>query len=199
MAVVLGDLAAMRWTLGRGEAARDTLAQALELLPEDEPSRERAKLLVDQVRFFMLQGRYSQTREAAQAALAAIDAAGADELYAPVLNRLGIALICDGEPELGTKTLRDALELARRSGVQDAMAVTYANLADGLHAIGRSSEALEVALEGLAELDGSAAADRADGSPRRRARSPSTWATGSRRRSASSARLPPPGSTASTP
>jgi DNA-binding CsgD family transcriptional regulator/tetratricopeptide (TPR) repeat protein len=153
VAVVLGDLAAMRWTLGRGEAARDTLAEALELLPEDEPSRERAKLLVDQVRFFMLQGRYSQTREAAQAALAAIEAAGADDLYAPVLNRLGIALICDGQPELGTKTLRDALELARKSGVQDAMAVTYANLADGLHAIGRSTEALEVAVEGLAEME----------------------------------------------
>jgi DNA-binding CsgD family transcriptional regulator/tetratricopeptide (TPR) repeat protein len=152
VATVLGDLAAMRWTLGRGEAARDTMAKALELLPE-EPSRERAKLLVDQVRFFMLQGRYSQTREAAAAALATIDAIGADDLYAPVLNRLGIAQICDGEPELGVKTLRDALQLARTSGVQDAMAVTYANLADGLHAIGRSAEALEVALEGLAEME----------------------------------------------
>ncbi len=30
---VLGDLATMRWTLGRGEAARDTLAHALELAP----------------------------------------------------------------------------------------------------------------------------------------------------------------------
>src|SRR6185312_15724913 len=72
---VLGDLATMRWTLGRGEAARETLAHALELLPEDERSRERAKLLVDQVRFSMLQGRYRQTRETATEALAAIDAA----------------------------------------------------------------------------------------------------------------------------
>jgi DNA-binding CsgD family transcriptional regulator/tetratricopeptide (TPR) repeat protein len=152
VATVMGELAAMRWTLGRGEQARETMAKALELLPEDEPSRERAKLLVDQVRFFMLQGRYSQTREAAAAALSAIDAIGADDLYAPVLNRLGIAQICDGEPELGVKTLRDALELARRSGVQDAMAVTYANLADGLHIIGRSEEALQVALDGLSEM-----------------------------------------------
>jgi DNA-binding CsgD family transcriptional regulator len=153
VAVVLGELAAMRWTLGRGAAARDTLARALELLPEDEPSRERAKLLVDQVRFSMLQGRYAQTREAAAQALAAIDAAGADELYAPVLNRLGIALMCDGEPEQGAKTLRDALDLARKSGLQDAMAVTYANLADGLHVIGRSAEAAQVAREGLAEME----------------------------------------------
>jgi predicted ATPase/DNA-binding CsgD family transcriptional regulator len=153
VAVVLGELAAMRWTLGRGEAARDTLARALELLPEDEPSRERAKLLVDQVRFFMLQGRYAQTREAAAAALSAIDAVGADDLYAPVLNRLGVALICDGEPDVGVKTLRDALELARKAGLQDAIAVTYANLADGLHLIGRSEEGLQVALEGLAEVE----------------------------------------------
>ena len=135
---VLGDLATMRWTLGRGEAARDTLAHALELLPEDEQSRERAKLLVDQVRFSMLQGRYRQTRETATDALAAIDAAGADDLYAPVLNRLGVALMCDGEPELGAKTLRDALDLAREAGLPAAMAVTYANLADGLHVVGRS-------------------------------------------------------------
>ena len=149
---VLGDLATMRWTLGRGEAARDTLAHALELLPEDEQSRERAKLLVDQVRFSMLQGRYRQTRETATEALAAIDAAGADDLYAPVLNRLGVALMCDGEPELGAKTLRDALDLAREAGLPAAMAVTYANLADGLHVVGRSREALEVTHEGLAEL-----------------------------------------------
>ena len=142
----------MRWTLGRGEAARDTLAHALELLPEDEQSRERAKLLVDQVRFSMLQGRYRQTRETATEALAAIDAAGADDLYAPVLNRLGVALMCDGEPELGAKTLRDALDLAREAGLPAAMAVTYANLADGLHVVGRSREALEVTHEGLAEL-----------------------------------------------
>jgi DNA-binding CsgD family transcriptional regulator len=154
---VLGDLATMRWTLGRGEAARDTLAHALELLPEDEASRERAKLLVDQVRFSMLQGRYRQTREAAAAALAAIDAAGADDLYAPVLNRFGVALMYDGEPELGAKTLRDALELARRSGQPAAMAVTYANLADGLHVTGRSEEALQVAHDGLAELPDSTA------------------------------------------
>jgi predicted ATPase/DNA-binding CsgD family transcriptional regulator len=151
--VVLGSLASMRWTLGRGEAARDTLAQALELLPEDEPSRERATLLVDQVRFTMLQGRYRQTREAAASALAAIDAAGADDLYAPVLNRLGIALMYDGEAELGAKTLHDALDLARRAGLQDAMAVTYANLADGLHITGHSREALEVTHQGLEELD----------------------------------------------
>src|SRR6185312_5005103 len=154
---VLGDLATMRWTLGRGEAARDTLAHALELLPEDEASRERAKLLVDQVRFSMLQGRYRQTRDAAAAALAAIDAAGADDLYAPVLNRFGVALMYDGEPELGAKTLRDALELARRSGQPAAMAVTYANLADGLHVTGRSEEALRVAHDGLAELPDSTA------------------------------------------
>jgi len=153
VAAVLGKLAAMRWTLGRGEAARETLARALLLLPGDEPSRERAQLLVDQVRFSMLQGRYAQTREAAAAALDAIDAAGADDLYAPVLNRLGIALMCDGEPELGAKTLRDALELARREGLQDAMAVTYANLADGLHVLGRSDEAAQVARDGLAELE----------------------------------------------
>jgi DNA-binding CsgD family transcriptional regulator len=153
VAVVLGELAGMRWTLGRGEAARETLARALELLEGDPPSRERARILVDQVRFSMLQGRYAQTRDAAAAALAEIDAAGADELYAPVLNRLGIALMCDGEPELGAKTLRDALDLARRAGLQDAMAVTSANLADGLHLLGRSAEALEVALRGLEELE----------------------------------------------
>ncbi len=149
---VLGDLATMRWTLGRGEAARDTLAHALELLPEGEQSRDRAKLLVDQVRFSMLQGRYRQTRETAAEALAAIDAAGAEDLYAPVLNRLGVALMCDGEPELGAKTLRDALELARSAGLPAAMAVTYANLADGLHVIGRSDEALAIAHQGLEEL-----------------------------------------------
>jgi DNA-binding CsgD family transcriptional regulator len=153
VAAVLGDLAAMRWTLGRGEAARDTMQRALDLLP-DGPSRERAALLVEQVRFLMLQGRYSQTRAAAAEALSVIDAVGADDLYPLVLNRLGTAQMADGQPDEGAATLRQALELARTGRQQYTLAVSYANLADGLHTSGRSAEALRVAQDGLRELAG---------------------------------------------
>ncbi len=149
MATALGELAHMLWSLGRGEAARDALGRGLELLPASDATPERAELLDTQVRFLMLQGRYRQTREAADEALAAISASGAERLRATVLHRLGIALMFDGEEERGIATLRESLELARESGQATAMAIAYANLADGLNALGRGEEAEAVVLEAL--------------------------------------------------
>ena len=51
------------------------------------------------VAFLMLQGRYGEVRDEAHEALEAARAVGADQICAPILNRLGVALFALGDPE----------------------------------------------------------------------------------------------------
>ena len=68
-------LSRAQWSLGRAEDARDSIARAVALLPEDDGSPERARILSRQAKIAMLQGRFSEVLPAARAALdAAIQA-----------------------------------------------------------------------------------------------------------------------------
>jgi DNA-binding CsgD family transcriptional regulator/tetratricopeptide (TPR) repeat protein len=151
-AAVIGELARVQWTLGRGEESRATLRRALALLDGDGPSRVRAVLLAERVRTLMLQGRYRETLEAAAAALPAIEAVGDEAVRGILLNRRGLALIMLGQVDEGVSALREAIDLARDAGRDDDLATAYVNLADSLHNIGRSREALALGCEGLREV-----------------------------------------------
>ncbi len=142
---VLDRLSKAFWSLGRAEEARATIARAVALIPDGDESAERARVLAWQAKACMLQGRYRETVEIAREALDAAARAGAAAPRNSALNSLGIALISGGAVEEGVSSLRTALtdatdEWDRVSG--------YVNLADSLHLIGRSDEAMEIALEG---------------------------------------------------
>ncbi len=93
----------------------------------------------------MLQGRYRETVAIARQALEAAARAGAAGPRNMALNALGIALISGGEVEEGVQSLRTAL--AEATAESDRVSA-YVNLADALHLVGRSDEALAIALEG---------------------------------------------------
>jgi DNA-binding CsgD family transcriptional regulator/tetratricopeptide (TPR) repeat protein len=142
LADVLGELASAQWSLGRGEESRATLRRALDLLPDGDRSAERAQLLSRRVAFLMLQGRYGEVRDGAQAALDAARAVGADDICAPILNRLGVALYALGEPEEGEAAFEEAVRVARATGQAIDEAFAAANRGDALHRSGRSREGL---------------------------------------------------------
>jgi ATP/maltotriose-dependent transcriptional regulator MalT len=152
VAGILAELASARWGMGRAEAARADLDRALGLLPESEPSPERARILEQKARFLLLQGRFAESRDAADEALRAAEAAGVEDTKALVLNRLGLCLFLLGEEERGEPVMRESLELARRSGSNDQLAAVFVNFADALHMAGRGEEAAELALEGEREI-----------------------------------------------
>ena len=109
----------------------------------------------------------------------------ASRCEAGVLNRLGFALFALGETTRRRERLREAMEVAQRSGTTDDLATAYINYADALHGAGHSNEARETARRGLAEvakgarrLEPLAALDPPATSPR----SSSTSATGTWRR-----------------
>jgi ATP/maltotriose-dependent transcriptional regulator MalT len=152
-AAVLGrELASAEWALNRPDASLRAARHALELLPADEASPERARLLSWWAKTRMLQGRYAEAARLAVQARDAAAAAGDEAARSGALNALGFALTASGEAEEGAATLREALEVARAAGLLADMGSAYTNLADALHVAGRSREALAVAREGAEAL-----------------------------------------------
>jgi DNA-binding CsgD family transcriptional regulator len=160
LAETLGELASAQWSLGRGEESRATLRSALALLPEDDRSAERAELLSRRVAFLMLQGRYLEVRDEAQEALEAARAVGAEDICAPILNRLGVALFALGDHDGGTKAFDEAIRVAEATGQAVDRAFVEANRADALHRAGRSREGLAAAIAAEADLPAGSRAAR---------------------------------------
>jgi DNA-binding CsgD family transcriptional regulator/tetratricopeptide (TPR) repeat protein len=144
-------LSRAQWSLGRAEDARATVERAVALIPDDDCSPERARILARQAKIAMLQGRFSEVLPFARAALEAGEHAGADGPRADALNAMGCSLIMLGEVDEGSARLREAIAI---SPVGYERTSAWTNLADGLHLVGRSAEALAVSEEGLADTTG---------------------------------------------
>ncbi|HJZ35733.1 MAG TPA: AAA family ATPase [Solirubrobacterales bacterium] len=149
---LLAEIASVRWAMGQAEKARDNLDRALDLLPESDATPERAMILELKARFLLLQGRFAESRDAADEALRAAEAAGVEGTEALVLNRLGLCLFFLGEEERGDEVMRKSVDLARRSGSNDQLAAAFVNYADALHFAGRSEEAAAIAAQGSREV-----------------------------------------------
>ena len=144
-------LSRAQWSLGRASDSRDSIARAVALLPEDDHSPERARILARQAKAAMLQGRFSEALPAAEAAFGAARHAGTDGPLADALNAMGYSQILLGEVEDGTARLREAIAISPR-GFERTSA--WANLAEALHLVGRSQEGLAAAEQGLADTMG---------------------------------------------
>ncbi len=139
------------WSLGRAEDAHAAVARAIALLPTDDRSPERARILSRQAKIAMLQGRFSEVLPFARAALEAATEANASGPRADALNAMGLALVLLGDVEAGSANLREAIAI---SPVGFERTSAWANLADALHLVGRSEEALSAAEQGLAATAG---------------------------------------------
>ncbi len=154
LAALLAALATCQWFLGHAERSRETQGRALDLLAGNADSPARARLLAQQVRFLLLQGRFREVCEAAPEALAAAERLGLDSELSGILNRLGCALFALGREQEGRERLNEAIEVAERTGFSDDLATVYLNFADALHLAGYSAEAREVATVGVERVQG---------------------------------------------
>lgn len=153
VARLLGEKANVLWSLGQPERSRETLDQALELVP-DEPTEEGARLLDHQSKFKLLQGRFGDIESIVERGVAMADALGLPRIKAALLSRLGCALFPLGDPERGEELLCEALELAKEHGGPDELAVVYVNYGDALNFWGRSQDALALVDEGVPAIAG---------------------------------------------
>ena len=153
-ALLLERVSQALWAQHRQDEAIEELKGGMALLPADEPSRERAALLSQLAKKRMLQSRYTDSREAADEAIAVARASGNREAEGRALNALGTVIGMSGDTDTGVRLLRESLAIARELRLAMDEGKAWCNIADILHLAGRTREALAVAREGLdAELD----------------------------------------------
>jgi predicted ATPase/DNA-binding CsgD family transcriptional regulator len=154
-AMLMEALARAQWSLNRGPEAMENAARALSLLPESEPSKEKARVLGWISKARMLQGRYVQALEVASEAIEVGTAVGDTLAEGRARNARGISLVALGEIEQGIAELRHSLELARKRENVTEMSSAYANLGEALNTAGRTRDAVAMVEEGhraIAEL-----------------------------------------------
>jgi len=144
-----GMLQRSLWAMLRADDSVAAIERGLALLADDGPSPERAGLLAQQAEMLMLQSRYRRAVSVARRALreqTELDEPGGYHVdEAGALNALGVSLVSTGEVEEGAAALRRALALARERGHLQDVASAGSNLAEALHRVGHSDEALAVA------------------------------------------------------
>ena len=137
------------WSQHEQEASIEAMNEGLDLLPEGEPSPERAKLLSQLAKRRMLQARLAEAEECAREAIAVARAVGHREAEAIGLNALGTAMGERGETDAGVEHLRESLAIAREEDLPMEEGGAWINIADILNLAGRTEEALAVARQGL--------------------------------------------------
>ena len=132
----------LQWSLGDGAAALDAHREAVSLVPPDPPSPERARVLASLGGALMGAGRWAESREVCEAAIACAIAAGAPVEESRARNMLGSDLVALGAIDDGIAQLREACRLAERTGQADILIVGDYNLALNLATTDRLDEAL---------------------------------------------------------
>ena len=149
---LLASLARQQWALNKGREGVANAQRALDLLPADEISGDRASLLAWLARTRFLRGKFRDAIEDGEEALAIAVAAGDRYSEAEILNTLGMAQMSLQEVDEGVERLRRAISITREIGDLDGLAYAYCNLSDMLNLAGRTGESLATAREGLAAI-----------------------------------------------
>jgi tetratricopeptide (TPR) repeat protein len=137
---------------GSAERSLAAIERALELVPPEPPSVERAQVLASYAGALRLVWRHEEAVAAAERALEVARAVGAHATELRALSALGSALAYLGDAAHGLETLRQALELATERGGPRELYLAYVDLTDALTMLGRPAEAARLAAQGLEVL-----------------------------------------------
>jgi DNA-binding NarL/FixJ family response regulator/tetratricopeptide (TPR) repeat protein len=122
---------------------------AVELVPAEPPSPERAYALGSLAGGLMVDGRHAESLPIAEQALALARGIGAREAEVRALTVLGGDLAYLGRGEEGLAHFRQALQLAEEIGDRIGLERAYANCTDALTMLGRPRESARLAQSGL--------------------------------------------------
>ena len=141
-----------RRAAGDADGAAVAYRRAAELVPAT-PSRERARILAALAQVRMLEGTFSEAVSIAEEAIAVAGTVGpnARSEEAHALTTLGVARAWTDEPEHAVELLHRARAIASELRELDEYFRATANLTTVLDLLGRRSEAIDVAYEGIAE------------------------------------------------
>jgi DNA-binding CsgD family transcriptional regulator/tetratricopeptide (TPR) repeat protein len=134
---------------GSDDAGLAALERAVELVPQEPPSPERAYALASLAGGLMVAWRFSESLSISEQALALARQVGAREAEVRALTVLGNDLTYLGRGEEGLEHLRHALRLAEEIGDHWGLDRAYINLTDALTMLGRPRESAQIGKRGL--------------------------------------------------
>ncbi len=147
--VMRSKLAFYLWATGQTQMAVNEYRTAVALVPAEPPSVERARVLGGLAATLPAAGRYRESREITEEALATLRATGSHEGEPRLLNLLGMDLVGLGDVDAGLDHLRVAVRIARETGALDYQLGAQHNLAFFLSQTDRFEEGLRVAMDAL--------------------------------------------------
>jgi DNA-binding CsgD family transcriptional regulator/tetratricopeptide (TPR) repeat protein len=142
-------LAEYRMAIGSNDAALAALQRAVELVPPEPASPERAYALASLAGGMAVAWRRSESLPIAEQALVLARGVGARQAEVRAVTVVGGDLAYLGRDEEGLARLRQALELAEEIGDHLGLERAYGWLTDVLTMLGRPSESARVAERGL--------------------------------------------------
>ena len=134
---------------GRTDAALSAYERAVELVPAQPPSPERAQALAWLGVGLMVAWRYDESLATCEQALTLARAVGARPAELLALTVLGVDLAYLGHTDEGVAQLWRALELAEESGDPLALLYVYVEITDVLTMLGRPRESARIGERGL--------------------------------------------------
>ena len=134
---------------GSNDAGLAALERAVELVPAEPPSPERAYALGSLAGGLMVAWRHAESLPIAEQALALARDLGAGEAEVRALTVLGSDLVYLGRGEEGLAHFRQALQLAEEIGDHLGLDRAYVNLTDALTMLGRPAESARLGQAGL--------------------------------------------------
>jgi DNA-binding CsgD family transcriptional regulator len=143
------DLGEYLYATGRNDSGLAAVERAVELLPEEPPSPERAYSLGTLAGVLMVAGRHAESLPISEEALALARRVGAREAEVRALTVLGCDLAYLGRGEEGLHHFRQALELAEEVDDRIGLERVYLNLTDALTMLGLPRESVRLGQAGL--------------------------------------------------
>jgi DNA-binding CsgD family transcriptional regulator len=134
----------LHWS-GRADIAIDAFARAVELVPPQPPSPERAQALASLANGLALAWRYDESLAICEQALALARAVRAHRAELHALTTLGVDLAYVGRGDEGLAALRLARQLAEQREDPEGLEQAYIALTDVLMMLGRPRESARVA------------------------------------------------------
>jgi DNA-binding SARP family transcriptional activator/predicted ATPase/pimeloyl-ACP methyl ester carboxylesterase len=133
----------------RHDAGLAAFEHAVELLPADCPTQERAHVLAALGHALMLSWRHDESRSICEEALALARTVGERRAEFRALFVLGVDLAYLGRGEDGLVALSDALRLAVEDEEPEDVVRAYVCLTDALTMLGRARESARIAAEAM--------------------------------------------------
>ena len=138
------------WGVGDSAGAFASYQAALALLPGDAPSIERARLLAEEARGYLLMSQFVVGAERAQAAIAAARAVDSQEIHGHALTTLGSCRAGLGFYAEGITLIQQSVAMAEGLADPSNLNRAYANLSQLLLDTGRLDEAVAMMFDSAA-------------------------------------------------